>query len=498
MKLSLAQKLVAAFLGLTLLVLIATLGLARWSFDKGFLDYVNALEQLRLQRLGSELAEYYVSADNSWDSLSAAAFQRLLNQTARGQPAGDFRRQGLPPPPRPHTERPAEASGAPQRTFQPGRPLPPDLPAGGPPQEKPPTALYDLQDNVVVGVRSHLIDERAIVVPVLVDGVSVGELRSAPRRRLETPQETSFSRQQLNTSWIIGISFTAMAFALSLFLAKGLLAPIKRMISHVGHLSSGHYSQRLNENRSDELGQLTRNLDRLGATLEENQNSRRRLLADVSHELRTPLSVLTGEIEAMQDGLRPLDAAQLASLEQEVKRLRVLVDDLYELSISELGGLRYQFSSVALYDCVEAAAATVQARAKEQGLDLTFGCNESLSVRGDTTRLHQLFCNLLENALAYTDAPGNIAVSCSCIANQAVVTIDDSPPGVDADDCNKLFDPLFRQESSRSRRSGGAGLGLAICRNIVDAHEGVISAKPSPLGGVRLEVRLPLAERNAP
>ncbi|MEM8660680.1 MAG: ATP-binding protein [Pseudomonadota bacterium] len=378
--------------------------------------------------------------------------------------------------------------------MPPGGRLPPGFPPGGPPEDKPPTALYDLQGNVVVGVRSHLIDERAIIVPVLVDGVSVGELRSAPRRRLETPQETSFSRQQLNTSWIIGISFTAMAFALSLFLAKGLLAPIRRMISHVGDLSSGHYTQRLNESRSDELGQLTRDLDRLGATLEENQNSRRRLLADVSHELRTPLSVLTGEIEAMQDGLRPLDAAQLVSLEQEVKRLRVLVDDLYELSLSELGGLRYQFSSVELAGRLSSAVATVQARAEQQGIEIHVDLAQLLKVRADSSRLDQLFCNLLENALAYTDGPGTIAVACKRVANQVVVTIDDSPPGVDAADCNKLFDPLFRQESSRNRRSGGAGLGLAICRNIVDAHEGTINATPSALAGVQVVVTLPLAE----
>ncbi len=111
----------------------------------------------------------------------------------------------------------------------------------------------------------------------------------------------------------------------------------------------------MNEARRDELGQLTRDLDRLGSTLEGNQSSRKRLLADVSHELRTPLTVLCGEIEALKDGLREFDQTQLASLDQEVQRLRYLVDDLYELSISDVGGLRYQFGDVNLSACVQHA-----------------------------------------------------------------------------------------------------------------------------------------------
>tara|TARA_R110001592_G_scaffold357416_1_gene660664 strand:- start:248281 stop:249732 length:1452 start_codon:yes stop_codon:yes gene_type:complete len=476
MKLSLAQKLVVAFLGLTLLVLTATLGLARWSFEQGFLDYVNALEQTRLERVRDDIALEYRNADHSWASLTPSRFNALL---ARSIPTGPGGRAfaGAAPPAGPdgHRPPPMGRAGIPPDTLQDG----------------PPTALMNPDGTLIAGSGIDFPGGLTIRVPVVVDGVMVAELRSAPRRRISSTLETAFSRQQLRTSWIIGLSCAALAFVVSLVLAQGLLAPIRRMIKHVAELSNGNYSQRLNESRADELGQLTRDLDHLGTTLEANQNSRRRLLADISHELRTPLTVLTGEIEALQDGLREFDTAQLESLDQEVKRLRSLVDDLYELSLSELGGLRYQFATVDVTACLQEAVRSLRNRAAQKDIELVIPDTGAMPARGDPTRLHQLFCNLLENSLAYTDTPGRIELTLTNAGKDIVIQIDDTPPGVTAADCEKLFDPLYRQELSRSRRSGGAGLGLAICRNIVEAHDGSITASPSRLGGLCIAVTLP-------
>ena len=478
MKLSLAQKLVLAFLGLTLLVLTATLGLARWSFEQGFLDYVNALEQTRLERVRDDIAREYRQSDNSWASMTPARFDNLL---ARSTPAG--------PGGRPL------AGGAPH--VGPNGHRPPPIGRAGIPKDSPPTALMNPDGTLIAGDSIGFPDRLSIHVPVVVDGVTVAELRSAPRRRISSPLETAFSRQQLSTSWIIGLSCAALAFVVSLALAQGLLAPIRRMIKHVAELSNGNYGQRLNESRTDELGQLTRDLDHLGTTLEANQNSRRRLLADISHELRTPLTVLTGEIEALQDGLRKFDSDQLESLDQEVKRLRHLVDDLYELSLSELGGLRYQFSTVDVTACLQDATRSLRNRAAQKGIELVIPDTGAITARGDPARLHQLFCNLLENSLAYTDSPGRIELTVTSPDGHVVIKIDDTPPGATAADCEHLFDPLYRQELSRSRRSGGAGLGLAICRNIVEAHNGSITASPSRLGGLCIGVTLPANHKDS-
>ncbi len=475
MRLSIAQKLVAAFVGLTLLVLAATLGLARWSFEQGLLGYVNALEKTRLERVQTELADEYLAAGRSWSNLSEQRFFALIHRSAPSEARGGPPRPGMPPPAR---------GRLPQRM-------------GG--EGFPPTALYDLDGHLVVGLSSAPNGVPAIRVPVLVDNKVIGELRSEPREHITAPLETEFSRQQLQTSWLIGIASLVLAFGVSLLLARGLLAPVRRMINSVALLSRGNYSHRMNESRGDELGQLTKDLDRLGATLEANQSSRKRLLADISHELRTPLTVLVGEIEALKDGVREFNAKELGSLDQEVQRLSRLIDDLYQLSISDVGGLRYQFATVDIIDCLQQAVEGMRERAAAQGIELCLArADESansvdLAVTADFQRIDQLLQNILENSLAYTDTPGRVVVSLSGTDTMAVITIADTPPGVDVTDCEKLFDPLFRQEASRSRRTGGAGLGLAICRSIVVAHGGSIAASPSAEGGLSIRIELPLA-----
>jgi two-component system sensor histidine kinase BaeS len=490
MTFSIAHKLFAAFLGLTVVVLTATLGLARWSFEQGFLDYVNALEQARLEQIAIELGQQYASSGHHWGFLSEDRFARLVRPSPPER--GDT-------PPR---HRPSDRTDTSKAHPQPRKKAGPPGPMHRGARYSLPTALFDINDNLVAGQSIGSLDSLTIRVAVIVDGNTVGELRSEPQRKFNSTVATDFSRQQLTTSWIIGVLCLVLASGLSLLLARGLLAPVRRMIHSVTQLSRGNYSHRTNESRSDELGQLTQNLDRLGSILEANQSSRKRLLADVSHELRTPLTVLTGEIEALKDGLRDFDAAQLDSLDQEVQRLRYLVDDLYELSVSDLGGLRYQFAPLDLVDCVKNAIEGIHQRGAAQGVELSLadpkvdlpaGTREGVTVAADSQRIDQLLLNLLENSLAYTDAPGRVAIALSRNQGTAVVTIDDTAPGVNDSDCEKLFDPLYRQEGSRSRRTGGAGLGLAVCRNIVTAHGGSITASPSLLGGVCIRIEFPLS-----
>jgi len=485
MRLSITQKLVLAFLGLTLTVLIATLGLARWSFERGFQDYVYTLEQNRLEWMRDVLAKEYESSGDNWNSITPRRFDELLSfviaapmdQVVEGNlidppPGGPPPRRG--PKPRPDGD------------F--GEPRPPEHRRG---RLGPPTALFDKNSRNIAG--AELDDPLAehIRVPIVVDGETVGEIRSGPMHQISSAQDTAFSRQQLNMSWAIGLIALLLAAAMSLALARGLLAPVRRMVSTVARLSGGDYSARLQESRNDELGQLMADLDHLGFTLEEERSSRRQWLADISHELKTPLTVLSGEIEALRDGVRRFDSEQLHSLDQEVQRLRFLIDDLYELSVSDVGGLRYTFSAFNLRDCLDSVANATRNRAAENGLDIVITGAEQLPVKADINRIDQLFQNLIENSLAYTDAPGRIEVTLSPSNGFAIVEIHDTAPSASQAECERLFEPLFRREASRNRRTGGAGLGLAICRNIVEAHRGTITASPSPLGGLCIRVEVP-------
>lgn len=465
MRFTITLKLVLIFLATTGVVLLAALGLARWSFNQGFLDYVNALEHDRLSRIAAELAPFHDPSTGSFARLDPRTFLRIVQaHSPRGAPEG-------PPPP-------------------PGRPPGPRFDRPFPPQEagRPPVALFDPLGNLVVG-RPPAPGDDAVRVPVMVAGTMVGELRALPHRRLTTPRETAFAREQRTATWIIATVGMALAAIISLILARALQAPLRRAMRRVNSLAAGDFASQAPELRSDEFGELSVNLERLATTLEDNRKSRQRWLADISHELRTPVTVLTAELHALRDGIRPLDATQIQSFAQEVERLQRLIDDLYQLSLSEIGGLRYAFAPVDLSGLLDAAVpdpATVT-----PGLTVDSRIEPGLRMRGDASRLDQLFSNLWQNASAYTDVPGTLRCLASRAGERIHICFEDSPPGVLPEHLDRLFDPLFRTEQSRSRRLAGAGLGLAICRNIVTAHEGTIRAAPSALGGLAIHLDFP-------
>ncbi|APD13698.1 ATP-binding protein [Pandoraea pulmonicola] len=280
--------------------------------------------------------------------------------------------------------------------------------------------------------------------------------------------------------------------AVALRLAHRLLVPVTPLLEATHRMAMGDYSVRAPTAGADELAQLAADLNRLADTLSHNDRLRRDLLADISHELRTPLSVMRGEIEAMEDGVRPLTREALASLRVEISLLAKLIDDLYELSLSDIGALTYQFAPV---DMTERVATTVAAFGdwfEAKGISLNVHLpNDTLVIDGDLHRLTQLLGNLFENSLRYTDGGGAVRVYLSSTGKQLRLEIEDSAPGVPDDALPRLFERLFRVEASRSRRSGGAGLGLALCKHIVEAHGGQIVARHSPLGGLALAVTLP-------
>ncbi|MEM6485224.1 MAG: ATP-binding protein, partial [Pseudomonadota bacterium] len=222
-----------------------------------------------------------------------------------------------------------------------------------------------------------------------------------------------------------------------------------------------------------------------------NRDARQRWIADISHELRTPVTVLRGELEAIADGVRVFDQEQLVSLQAEVRRLEKFIDDLYQLSLADIGGLRYEFAEVDVSAVLRRLLEQRRRRLQDTGLRLTAKLGSSCHFKGDRERLVQLFTNLLENSIAYTDSPGEIRVSSSVQGASVEVLIEDSAPGVSKESYSRLFDPLYRAEESRSRRTAGAGLGLAICHAVIEGHAGTIQASASELGGLALCVRFP-------
>jgi two-component system sensor histidine kinase BaeS len=245
----------------------------------------------------------------------------------------------------------------------------------------------------------------------------------------------------------------------------------------------------------DELEVLAAQLNRLAGVLEANENSRRTFMAEIAHDLRTPLSVLRGEIEALEDGLRAVTPESLASLRVEVEIMGRLVDDIHTLSLADLGRLRYDMRPLDMVDRLASALFATKDRITAQGLSLEANLPDApIMVMADSARIAQVLHNVLENSLRYTDSGGCIQVRCVKEHTNVCVDVFDSSPSVPEDQIPLLFERFHSGDPARNRARGGSGLGLAICKALVEAHAGHISARPSSLGGLWIRLCLPVVE----
>jgi two-component system sensor histidine kinase BaeS len=306
---------------------------------------------------------------------------------------------------------------------------------------------------------------------------------------LESIERLYLQRQHLAFG-AIGIGMLMAALLLGAGLALWLSRRIRSLAQATASLIQGNYDVRLKPSGHDELARLARDFNALAETLAASRLARRQWIADIAHELRTPLSILRGEIEALQDGVRPLDRNALNSLSSEAARLARLIEDLHMLSLSDLGALSYHKEPV---DLSEIASDTIDAqRTALQGKGLRVESNlQPAIISGDADRLAQLFGNLMQNTLRYTDGPGALSVSVRTEPGRVAVDWEDSSPPVPEEDLPRLTERLFRVEGSRSRAGGGSGLGLAIARAIVEAHGGTLAAGASRLGGLRIVMTFP-------
>ena len=228
--------------------------------------------------------------------------------------------------------------------------------------------------------------------------------------------------------------------------------------------------------------------------LQEVVDSKNRLLADVSHELRTPLTALKLQVEALQFNLVQDVDASYDAMNRKVMDINRLISDIYQLAQADSASLHLHPESIALDETLmqwnEEFEAFVEAKGFNWQSDIKV--TEDLSVQWDQDRIKQVLTNMLSNSTFYTDAPGKIALSVEQAAQHINICIEDSAPGVADKDLKKIFERLYRVEESRSRQTGGSGLGLSICKSLITAHQGKVRAGHSELGGLKIEIRLPL------
>jgi len=489
MRLGIKSKLVLSFLLSNALLASLMFTVSSWRFDQGFQTYVTNVEVQRMQGLVAALAEHY-AAQLSWEPIQQD--RRIWNSMASAYVGG-----GAGPMP-----------GNPLGLSEPFDELPPPPRNGTPPRLGPAQGQNSAQSAVFFDNKILLTDaDKSVLVgppgepsentewiPIQNDAVTVGYLGLVPRDILNASLDRLFVEEQKTTYAWIAAGSLIIALVIGLILASLWLRPIRLLQAGMQKLSAGDYAQRLESNGSDELSQLSAQFNLLALTLDKNQSVQEQWIADISHELRTPVAVLRGEIEALVDGVRPLDSQRIASLYEEVLQLQALISELHELSLSDMGALNYQKTPIDFQEFMRKLMAQFSNACDEAKLALHFNEDSvAATLNADERKLKQMFVNLFQNTLSYTDQPGSLSVSWELQGKTLVIHWADSEPGVKVEEQAKLFERLFRAENSRNRRTGGSGLGLAIVKNIVESHGGRIAVASSSFGGLMFTIQLPIA-----
>jgi two-component system sensor histidine kinase BaeS len=479
MRIKLSYKFFIAFLLTSVISVVLMIAIMQLYLSKNFVGFINKMDMESLNQLGNTLSVEY-QKHQGWDKLknNHRLWHRLLHSVSRGK---HFDRR--PPPPHPHFGQNGENRG--KRKHRP--------PRHGPFRRPSRFALFDAQKIFVIGNRAPL--EQHLLKPIIVEEKTVGWVGMHKKiERLSRPREFEFLRRQANAFYLTGGCILLMTALVAWWLSRHMLIPIQQLIKGTQALTSRQFNTKIKIHSSDELGQLAADFNTMAQTLERYEQMRQQWLSDISHELRTPLSIMRGEIEAIQDGVRDFSNEALDSLHLEVQRLRRIVDDLHELSLAETDTLSFKKVPINPLQILRETLKLFHTRLTQNHIQVQddLQADENIILQGDADRLSQLFSNLLENTLRYVDSPGTLKIWHKQIETQLFLNLIDSGPGVPEESIGRLFDRLYRVEQSRNRAKGGSGLGLAICKNIVEMHGGEITATHAPDGGLWIKIMFPL------
>lgn len=474
MKLSIKYKIFFTLLLTSIVVAIGLHSFLRWNFDRSFSKYIQKQELEQLVRLSEQLIEQYTT-HGSWQFIAGnhRNWRKLHNETASFQEAGK------------------QSEGFKNERVSPNLPPPPPRRPG---DIGPKIVLFDVNKKWIIGADNFPDARKDIeLIPIINNEKTIGYLGMVSSENFRYERDRHFVKDQTDAFAMIAIFMIGLSLLLSYPVTMHLLRPVHALTKGTRELIAGKFKTRIPITTGDELGQLSTDFNSLATTLDKNEQSRRQWVADISHELRTPLTILRGEVEAIQDGIRKPEPDTIEALHGEIMHLERLVGDLYELSMSDAGALNYKRVKVYPVTILQSVidSFTQRLALNEFAIHFDMVASDPFTVLADPDRLQQLFVNILENSLRYTDSPGIIKSRLKVSNQNMVVTFEDSSPGVAPEKLPKIFDRFFRAEDSRNRETGGAGLGLAICKNIVDAHQGEITAENSQLGGILITITIP-------
>ena len=294
-----------------------------------------------------------------------------------------------------------------------------------------------------------------------------------------------------------GLIAVAIAIVMTFLLSRRALAPMRALSSSARLIGRGDFSQKVNVKDKGEMGELAKAFNTMTDDLDRLESLRRDLVADTAHELRTPLSNLRGYLEAIRDGVVQPDTSTINSLYEEVTLLSRLVDDLQELALVEAGQLNMQLQVEDPGEIINQSVSAARAAAIAKGVTLSAGTAGDLSACNiDAHRIRQVLHNLLSNAITHTPARGAVTVDARATNDGFVeIAVSDTGEGIPPEELPNIFERFYRVDKSRSRMTGGHGLGLTIAKRIVEAHGGRIQVTSELGNGSRFVFTIPVSRK---
>lgn len=472
---SLWFRLLGAFLVVIVAGAVATYAVVNLVTATQFRRFVLAEDVSQAQALAAPLASYY-ARQRSWQGVEELlTFPRMAGvvQPGPGMMRGAMSARSM-----------QEMMAAMRSVAQPANRVV-LLDANG-------TAVIDTA-AAVVG-ETHPAEHLERGVPVLANDQQVGTvLVGSMIEPTLNPLGQDFLRS-MNIS-VLAIAFLGGLAALGLgsLLVHQITAPLGKVTAAAEAVAAGELSQRVEEEGSQETRRLARSFNRMAFHLAQAESLRRQMIADVAHELRTPLFVMQGNLEAMLDGVFEFNRENLATVHQETLLLGRLVSDLQDLARAEAGELRLEWSPTDLNLVVRQVVEQLRIEAEDKGVELGTDLASSLpQVEADAQRIEQVLFNLLTNAIRHTPSTARVTIKTMSIAEGVEVAVADEGQGIAAEDLPYIFERFYRADRSRTRVTGGSGLGLTIARQIVEAHGGRIWAEcEGPAQGSTFHFTLP-------
>ena len=301
-----------------------------------------------------------------------------------------------------------------------------------------------------------------------------------------------FGRHDFEKILFVSGASGAVALACALLLGRRILKPLGHLRAASARLAQGDLTARAPESGPRELQEVSASFNEMAASVEQLFDARRELVAWASHDLRTPLASLKAMIEALEDGLaEPAEYVQAIRTQTEI--LSGLVEDLFELARIDAGALTLELHDAPLGELVSRCLSSLDAEARAREVELESRVSSDPVVRIAPDKVERILMNLLTNAVRHSQPNGEVAVVVEPNSDHVVVSVEDTGAGLPPGASQRMFDRFWREDESRARSSGGAGLGLAIARGLVQAHGGTIWAENRSGGGARIAFTLPLA-----